>query len=138
MTEDPTLFAQTAGTTLVALLTTGAFQHAKQAVLDLWHRMSPDEAAAVDHQLEATRTALMRAEEEGDEDRERELAGWWQERLTLLFATDPSTIGTLHRALTQAAPESSRTRTGGIRLTARANGNAHVFQAGRDQHIIGH
>ncbi|MFE3719075.1 hypothetical protein [Streptomyces cyaneofuscatus] len=139
MDSEMTIFAQTAGVTLAALMTTDAFQNSKRAVLELWRRVRPMEAAEVDEQMEATRTALMRAQAEGNEDQERELTAWWQERLALLFAADPTTINGLRQALAEASDdEQSRDRThgGSIQMTANAKGHGRVFQAGRDQHII--
>jgi hypothetical protein len=139
MDSELTIFAQTAGVTLAALMTTDAFQNSKRAVLELWRRVRPVETAEVDEQLEATRTALMRAQAEGNEEQERELATWWQERLALLFAADPTTIDDLRQALAEAShdePSRDRTHGGSIRMTANAKGHGRVFQAGRDQHII--
>lgn len=139
MDDELTIFAQTAGTTLVALMATDAFQRAKQAVVELWRRVRPPETAAVGDQMEATRAALMQARTQGDEERERELAAWWQERLATLFAADPCAIGTLHQVLTEVVPDRpdrDRTRIGSVRITAKARDRARDFQAGRDQHIV--
>ncbi|MEU5774904.1 hypothetical protein ABZ819_16635 [Streptomyces venezuelae] len=139
MDAELTTFAQTAGTALVALIATDAYQRAKQAVVELWRRVRPTETTAVSDQMEETRSALMQAQAQGDEERERELAAWWQERLTMLFAADPSAIGTLHQALANVVadePDHDRTRIDSIRITAKARDSARVFQAGRDQHIV--
>ncbi|GAA1199653.1 hypothetical protein GCM10009654_65250 [Streptomyces hebeiensis] len=139
MDDELTIFTQTAGTTLVALMATDAFQRAKQAVVELWHRVRPADTAAVSDQMEATRAALMQARTQGDTEREEELATWWQDRLAVLFAADPCAIDTLHRALTEVVPDVAsheHTRIGSIRITAKARDRARVFQAGRDQHIV--
>ncbi|MGV9424456.1 hypothetical protein ACWDO7_09250 [Streptomyces sp. NPDC003656] len=139
MADELAAFAQTAGTTLVALMATDAFHRAKQAVIELWHRVRPAETAAVSDQLEATRAALMQARAQGDEEREGELAARWQERLALLFAADPRAIGTLQQAFVEVIPDGAahdQTRIGSIRITAKARDRARIFQAGRDQHIV--
>jgi hypothetical protein len=139
MDDELTIFAQTAGTTLVALMATDAYQRYKQVVVELWRRVRPAETTEVSDQVEETHAALMQARTQGDEERERELAAWWQERLAILFAVDPCAIGTLHQALTESAPNGAdhdRNRIGSIRITAKARDDARVFQAGRDQHIV--
>ncbi|MFI6244856.1 hypothetical protein [Streptomyces sp. NPDC051016] len=113
---DPQLvwFAQTAGTTVVALMATEAWSATRDRVVALWRRFRPADA----------------------EDR---LAGEWQGRMMLLLATAPSAAPALERALREAReslPPGEQSSIGLVRFSAHASGNSHVYQAGRDLHII--
>ncbi|MFF2076974.1 hypothetical protein ACFVXG_19695 [Kitasatospora sp. NPDC058162] len=139
MEDELALFVQTAGTTLVALMATDAFQRTKDGVLGMWRRVRPGESEAVGEQMDATRAALLHAQTDGNEDRAQELSNWWQERLSLLFDADPSTAETLRKALAHGASHpisQDAPRIGRIQLRARGQGHARIFQAGRDQHIV--
>ncbi|GEC07189.1 hypothetical protein SSP24_48440 [Streptomyces spinoverrucosus] len=101
---DPQLvqLAQTAGTTVVALLATEAWTATRDGVVALWRRVSParaDDAAAA---IEETRADVVLAREQGDTETEEALATEWYGRLRRLLAADPSAAQELERVLSEA------------------------------------
>lgn len=136
---DPQLvqFAQTAGTTVVALMATDAWSATRDRVVALWRRFRPADSEDVEAALDETReqVILAREGEGGTEDR---LAGEWQGRMMLLLATDPATAPALERVLREAReflPPGEQSSIGSVRISAHATGNSHVYQAGHDLHI---
>ncbi|MFH8368911.1 hypothetical protein [Streptomyces sp. NPDC018031] len=137
---DPQLadLARSAGTTVVALMATQAWESARDGVLSLWRRFQPERADGVGDELEAGRADLLLAREAGDEESEAELAAEWQGRLRRLLVARPEVADELRRLLdelTPRLPEDARPAVGEIHLRAEASGNGRVYQAGRDQHI---
>lgn len=55
--------ARTAGTTMVTLMATQAWESTREGVLTLWRRFQPDRAETVGGELEATREDLLLARE---------------------------------------------------------------------------
>ncbi|WP_315903503.1 hypothetical protein [Streptomyces violarus] len=53
--------ARTAGTTMVTLMATQAWESTREGVLALWQRFQPDRADTVGGELEATREDLLLA-----------------------------------------------------------------------------
>ncbi len=137
---DPALaaLAATAATTLVASLSTDAWERAKAAVAGVWRRVHPETVDAVEAELVQARAEVLTAREAGDEQAEQALVDEWQSRLRRLLAADTQIAGELRRIvdnLTPALPEADRARIGQIQMTATASDQSRVYQAGRDQYI---
>jgi hypothetical protein len=137
---DPQLaqLAQSAGTTVVALLATEAWAATYIGVVALWRRVSPTRAGDAAAAIEETRSDVVLAREQGDTGTEAALATEWYGRLRRLLAADPSAAQELERVLSEARaqlPPGAPSLTGTVRLTAHASGSGRVYQAGRDQHI---
>jgi hypothetical protein len=128
--------AGSAGTTVVTLMATEAWQRARDGMVALWRQVHPDRADAVSAELEANRSDLLAAREAGDTLSEEELRGEWQGRLRRLLAANPEIAGELQRLLDEISPpEQISTPAVQVRMQARASGHGRVYQAGRDQHI---
>ncbi|MFI6374985.1 hypothetical protein [Streptomyces sp. NPDC050546] len=128
--------ARTAGTTMVTLMATQAWESTREGVLALWQRFQPDRAETVGGELEATREDLLLARESGDTDTEAELTAEWQARLRRLLVARPEVADELRRILAELNPEPAQTHTAvDVRLRAEVSGSGRVYQAGRDQHI---
>jgi len=129
--------ARTAGTTMVTLMTTSAWESARDGLVGLWRRFQPARADGIAEEYEAARADLLLAREAGDEDSASELAAEWQGRVRRLLVAQPEVADELRRILddlSPALPESS-SAVGEIHMTAEASGSGRVYQAGRDQHI---
>ncbi|MFE9661672.1 hypothetical protein [Streptomyces sp. NPDC005955] len=126
--------ASTAGTTIVALLVTDAWQTARDRVAALWQRARPERTEAVVAELEAARgDLLLAADADGDEvaKTQEELAAEWQARVRRLLTAEPEMVAELRLLLAELAPEAP----GVVPVNsqrATASGNARVYQAGRD------
>ncbi|WP_329277175.1 hypothetical protein [Streptomyces sp. NBC_00691] len=59
MDAELAVLAGTAGTTLVTLLTTEAWQRVSDGVASLWRRAEPERAEAISTELEVTRADLL-------------------------------------------------------------------------------
>ncbi|WP_030180433.1 hypothetical protein [Streptomyces violaceorubidus] len=130
-------FAQTAGTTVVALMATEAWSATRDRVVALWQRFRPGDVDGVEAALDEARAQIVLARE-GESEAEDRLAGEWQGRMVLLLTTDPSTAPALERVLREARellPPGEQSSIGSVRISAHATGNSHVYQAGRDLHI---
>ncbi|MBT2451798.1 hypothetical protein J7F03_32995 [Streptomyces sp. ISL-43] len=134
---DPQLL-ETAGTTLVAVMATDAWQSTRDGVVALWRRMSPARADGVETSLAEARADVVLAREQGDTAAEEALALQWQGRLLQFLTAHPDAAQDLDRVLRDARaqlPASEQTVIGTMRLEARASGRGRVYQAGRDQQI---
>ncbi|MCZ7459689.1 hypothetical protein [Streptomyces sp. WMMC940] len=126
--------ARTAGTAVVTLMATDAWERTREGVVALWRRVSPSRADGVEGELEAARDDLLLARENGDELVEQELSEEWAGRLRRLLRDRPDVAVELRRILAHLDPdEQTQTRT--VRMRAEASGSGRVYQAGRDQHI---
>ncbi|MCW8383390.1 hypothetical protein NA749_041890 [Streptomyces justiciae] len=136
---DPELLVQTAGVTVVGLMATDAWQRTRDGVVTLWRRVRPQQADEVSTALEETREEILVALREGDSVSAEDLERDWRRRLRRLLAADPSVAQELDRILAEARaslPEDERPPVPQVQMHAHASGNARVYQAGRDQHII--
>ncbi|WP_200308434.1 hypothetical protein [Streptomyces adelaidensis] len=133
MDPEVTLLAQSAGTTLIALMATDAWYHARDGVTRLWRRTQPERAETVAAELEASREDGLAAVAAGDEETLEELRLQWQGLVRRLLVAEPAAVEELRALLDQLDPGGSATRQ--ITQHATASGEARVFQAGRDQHI---
>jgi hypothetical protein len=141
MDQELVLFLEAAGPTVVAALATDAYQKVKDAVVSAWQRLMPFGAEAVGAELEATRTQVMAAREQGSAQAEQDLAERWQSQLHSLLSANPAIAEELRQALVEAGavlPTGEQTTIGSIRMHATASDNGRTYQAGRDQHITEH
>ncbi|MGY0021304.1 hypothetical protein [Streptomyces sp. cg35] len=128
--------AGTAGTTVITLMATNAWESAREGVVALWRRFQPARAESIREELEAGREDLLLAREAGDAESETELTAEWQSRLRRFLLAQPEAADALRQVLDELNPSpSEEPGTQQIRLQAQASGSARVYQAGRDQHI---
>ncbi|MFJ2304586.1 hypothetical protein [Streptomyces sp. NPDC087787] len=135
MDPETALLAQSAGVTLVTLMTTDAWNRTREGVTRLWQRTQPHRAEAVAAQLTATREdalAAGEAGEAGDQETLGELHAEWQGRLRRLLAARPDAAAELRGLLDELDP--GGVSGSAITQHATASGHARVYQAGRDQH----
>ncbi|WP_149548392.1 hypothetical protein [Streptomyces marokkonensis] len=128
--------AGTAGTTVVTLMVTTAWESARDGMVALWRRFQPARAESIGEELEAGRAELLLARQAGDAESEAELTAEWQGRVRRLLLARPDVADELRGLLDELAPSlPDEPETGHIHLQARASGSARIYQAGRDQHI---
>lgn len=96
--------AGTAGSTIVTLLATDAWEKTKTAVGGLWKRVHPDRAGAVEADLAEARTEVLAARDAGDTQTERDLTIEWQGRLRRLLTADPGVAAELRQVLVSLDP----------------------------------
>lgn len=126
--------ARTAGTAVVTLMATDAWERTREGVVALWRRVSPSRAEGVEGELEAARDDLLLARENGDTLVERELCEEWAGRLRRLLRDRPDVAVELRRILVDLYPD-EQAQTRSVQMRAEASGSGRVYQAGRDQHI---
>lgn len=133
-TVDPetALLAQSAGVTLVTLMTTDAWHRTREGITQLWRRAQPHRADAVVAELEATREDALAAGEADDRETLGELHLEWQGRLRRLLAAHPGAAVELRVLLDELEPSGATGPV--ITQHANASGQARFYQAGRDQH----
>ncbi|MFJ5515556.1 hypothetical protein ACIQB4_00665 [Streptomyces griseoluteus] len=133
MDPEMAMLAGTAGTTLVTLLTTEAWQRARDGVASLWRRAEPGRADAISAELDVTRGDLLAARASGDLESRDELSAEWQGRLRRLLAAHPEETAALRTLLDELAPCPPAAPS--VTQHAAASGHARVYQAGRDQNF---
>jgi leucyl aminopeptidase (aminopeptidase T) len=125
-----------AGTALVGAIVTDAYQHVRGAAAALWRRGDPEQAAAVERDLDETRARVLAARADGDRETEEAIVGGWRLRLQDLVRQDPAAAQELQRVLDEellpVLDAADRDRARSVNLRATASGNARVYQAGRD------
>ncbi|MFI1335377.1 hypothetical protein ACH4U7_35760 [Streptomyces sp. NPDC020845] len=133
--------ARTAGSTVVALMATDAWQRARERIVALWRRAQPDRADGIDGELETTHDDLLAArdaEDSEDEETRRELSEEWAGRMRRFLVAHPEFVEELRRILDElspALPGNDQAMNTTIHMRAEASGSGRVYQAGRDQHI---
>ena len=132
MDAEVALLAQSAGTTLVALMATDAWHRARDGITQLWRRTQPERAETVAAELEAGREDVLAAAAD-DQQTLEELRLQWQGAVRRLLVARPDAVAELRALLDQLDPDGSVARQ--ITQHATASGQARVYQAGRDQHI---
>ena len=132
MDAEVALLAQSAGTTLVALMATDAWHRARDGITQLWRRTQPERAETVAAELEAGREDVLAAAAD-DQQTFEELRLQWQGAVRRLLVARPAAVAELRALLDQLDPDGSVARQ--ITQHATASGQARVYQAGRDQHI---
>ncbi|MFF0506896.1 hypothetical protein ACFYUH_25275 [Streptomyces fimicarius] len=132
MNAELVALAQSAGTTLVGLMATDAWERTRDGVVALWQRARPERADAVAAELSNTREDLAA---DTDADTEGELAAEWQGRIRRLLIDRPQVAEELQRLLDELSPGTSPAAAASVTQHASANGQSRVYQAGRDLHI---
>ncbi|MEU1439743.1 hypothetical protein [Streptomyces mirabilis] len=128
--------AGTAGTTIVTLMATDAWQRTRDGVTAIWRRVHPERVEVVAGELDLTREQILAARNDGDTETEDELRAEWQGRVRRLLLADPGVVDDLRALLDELSPEYSTSgEIYNVQMHARATGNGRVYQAGRDQHI---
>ena len=139
MTPELVALAVAAGTQVVGLLATDAWEATKAAVGSVWRRVHPERAELVEAELVEARAEVMAARSAGDVQSEQALAGEWQGRLRRLFAADPEAATELLRVLDELSgqlPEAERVQIGSITMNATASSHGRTYQVGQgSQHI---
>ncbi|MGW4200646.1 hypothetical protein [Streptomyces sp. NPDC004726] len=133
MDAEVALLAQSAGTTLVALMATDAWQHMRDGITRLWRRTQPEHADTVAAELEAGREEVLAVIATDDQEALEELRLQWQGSVRRLLVARPDAVEELRALLDRLDPDGSATRR--ITQHATASGRGRVYQAGRDQHI---
>ncbi|MGY0230923.1 hypothetical protein [Longispora urticae] len=125
--------ASAAGTTVVGLLATDAWQITKTAMGSLWRRVWPQRAEVLEAELVDVRAELLAAREAGDATVAEALVGEWQGRLRRLLAADPQVADELRRLLREdlAAPTGDQAWTGDVRQEVKAFDEARVNVVGQ-------
>lgn len=134
--EQLTALAGTAGTTIVSLMATEAWQRTRDGLTAIWRRVHPERVDTVVGELDLTREQVIAARNDGNAQTEQELQAEWRGRVRRLLADDPDVAEELRALLDDLSPAS--TVNGGVynvHMTAHTQGNGRIYQAGRDQHI---
>jgi hypothetical protein len=134
METELTLLAQNAGTTLVTLMATDAWQRMNEGITQLWRRIQPQRAETIAAELAADREEALAAVEAGDEETLHELRAQWQGRLRRFLVAQPSALEDVRCLLDEFTPPGAPA-AGNIVQRASASGRARIYQAGRDQYI---
>ncbi|MFE9116051.1 hypothetical protein [Streptomyces sp. NPDC007172] len=134
---DPYLLtlAGTASTSLVTLLVGEGWQQTRDGVVTVWRRFRPQAAEEVERELDASRATALGAADGSDP--AGRLEGQWVGRFAALLAEHPEAADDLRDLVElwqRRTPDGQRI-DGGVRLEARAQDKARVYQAARDQHI---
>lgn len=129
-----TLLAQGAGTTLVTLMATDAWQATRDGITRLWGRVQPHRADTVAAELEAGQAEVLAAVAVDDQETLSELRTEWQGRIRRLLVARPDAAAELRGLLDELAP-AEQSATPAVTQHATASGHGRVYQAGRDQHI---
>jgi len=134
MDPEVAALAGTAGTALVTMLTTEAWQAVRDGFSSLWRRAQPERAEAMESELVSTRSDLLAAQAEGDLDTREELGAEWQGRIRRLLVSHPEEAAALRALLNELEPQMPLV-TPSVTQHATASGSARVYQAGRDQNL---
>ncbi|WP_328724808.1 hypothetical protein [Streptomyces sp. NBC_00259] len=125
--------ASAAGTTIVTLMATDAWQRTREGITSLWRRFHPERVEAVAAELDAAHDDLLASHTTGDPDTERELAAEWQGRIRRLLTARPEVAEELRTLLDELDPRAATAPA--VAQQATASGHARIYQAGRDQHV---
>jgi hypothetical protein len=125
--------ASSAGTTLVTLMATDAWERTRDGIAALWRRVHPERADTVTAELDATREDLLAAQPAGDEGAVYELQAEWQGRIRRLLRTRPEVAEDLRGLLKELDPSDAAAPT--VTQHATASGHARIYQAGHNQRI---
>ena len=91
MDAEVALLAQSAGTTLVALMATDAWHRARDGITQLWRRTQPERAETVAAELEAGREDVLAAAAD-DQQTLEELRLQWQGAVRRLLVARPAAV----------------------------------------------
>ena len=127
-----TALAGTAGTAMISLLTTEAWQSAKEGVVAIWRRVRPERAEIISAELQTTRDDLLNARADGDQETVAELEAEWQGRIRRLLRAHPEVADELRALLAEPGPQHPLQP---VVQKATASGRSRIYQAGRDMHL---
>ena len=109
---DPLVLA--AASAVVSALATDAWQQGREAVVRLWRRARPDHVAAIESELDDTRSEVLAARGNADSQAEEGLVADWQRKLKRLLTADPELgvelLRVLDEELTPLLPVAERER----------------------------
>lgn len=131
---DPVVLA--VGTALVSAMATDAWQQARTSMVNLWQRVHPARATAIEEELDEVREEVLAARGADDTDAETGLAQDWQRKLQRLVNNHPGLARELQRVLDQElAPllpqRSDAAGPGTVTMKVKARDNNTIIQ-GRD------
>ena len=135
---DPELVAlsSTAATTLVALMTTDAWERVKSSFAGLIHRRSPEQAETLTRDLEAARQEVIAGLQSGDDQATQDVLGEWRGRLRRLISEDDEFRAELRRLVEEFHPVADGDGPAArIIMKATASSDGRINQAGRDQTV---
>jgi hypothetical protein len=132
------VLCSSAATTLVTLMTTDGWKQVKVRFAALWQRGRPEQAAAVEADLESARDAAITARREDDEEALADIAAEWRSRLRQLTNSDEALQIELRRLVEELRPLlADGSQAGSTVMNAHGSGSSQIYQAGRDQTITG-
>jgi hypothetical protein len=135
MDAEIAVLSSAAAANLVTLMTSDGWAGVKTAVAGLWRRHRPDQARAVEADLDVAHSGARAALAAGDEQALADLVAEWRGRLGALLAGDAALaadLGRLVEGLCLTAGADGR-----VVMRATARGHGRVYQAGRDQTVNG-
>ncbi|MCC3769330.1 hypothetical protein [Streptomyces sp. UNOC14_S4] len=120
---------------IIGALATDAWRQARDAIVELWARVRPDQAEAVGVELNDARTQVVAALREGDTAMAEDLTGYWRLQIRQLLREDPAFAADVRRLLDERlAPMRPPAEQGGIpqqlTQTAEVSGHGQAFQIG--------
>jgi hypothetical protein len=123
---------QAAAVALVQAISTDAWQQAKEAVVDLWHRGHSGDADLPGRDLDELRAQVLQARSNGDAQAERVLEGQWQVRLQALLRGNPALAADLRQVLDSVLmPTATQAgATGAIVMTGTSRDSSSFTQIG--------
>jgi hypothetical protein len=124
-----------AAATLVTLMTTDGWEGAKKAFAGLWRCHHPDQARAIEADLDVAHESARAALASGDEQALADLVAEWRGRLSALLAGEAALAIELSRLIEGLHLNAGADSRVVMRVTARGHGRA--YQAGRDQTVNG-
>lgn len=149
--------AGSAGSTLVGLAATDAWNGFRNGLLGMWRRARPDRVDAIADELDAAQEELRSAHAADDQVLMSELAAEWGSRIRRLLAahpdlaeelrgllernTDPASTSVVQKvkayghAQVHQAGRDLTVREEGNRNDGRASGHGHLYQASGDQYV---
>ena len=141
MDDEAVALLTTAGTTVVGLMVTDAWNQTHDELVRLWHRFRPEHADAVGRELATSRATVVAAQAGGGGVPADAALGTLLARELRDLLADPRAareLGELLRACTLVASASSESDTTPrkVRVEAKATGRARAYAAGRDMTII--
>ncbi|MBU3862903.1 hypothetical protein KN815_01905 [Streptomyces sp. 4503] len=130
MDQNVLALAGAAGTTIVTLMVTDAWEQARRGVVSLWQRFRPQEAEEIDGLLSRSREALLTGGEQADIESE------WQLRLGALLAQRQEATAALSSLLSELnSDRNGQVISGTMHLEAHVGGQGQVYQSARDQTV---
>ncbi|MFF5173288.1 hypothetical protein ACFY3U_11690 [Micromonospora sp. NPDC000089] len=142
MDEQLVMLADVAGSTVVALLATDAWQTARSAMGSLWRRVHPDRGDATEAELTEARAELVDAHRHSEKALADALTIEWQQRIRRLLATEPGIEAELRRLLRDelepALGPGAGTWHGSVTQRASAHDQGRIYQVAQGEMTIRH